>query len=313
GIFSNTAVGNIGKPFADFCLSVKKNDLLVAEVSSFQLEAVNNFKPHIGVLLNITPDHIDRHKTFVCYIETKKRLFINQDENDFAVLNYDDPNCRAVETRAKKIWFSKNEILCEGVFIENGLIKVKYLNINETVVDLNDICIMTDNAMAATAISICAGKSVVKIAETLKSFKGVEHRLEYVAKKYGITFINDSKATNVDAAVKGLQSVGMPVVLIGGGFDKKADFNEWTSLFTKKVRELILIGETSKKIAESCESNNFYNYECAKSLEEAVKLAYKKAQPGDCVLLSPACASWDMFNDFEQRGNLYKRYVENIE
>ena len=306
-------VGNIGMPFCEHVESLAADNWVVAELSSFQLETVQNFAPKVSAVLNLTPDHLDRHKTMDIYRATKERIFAKQATEDFAVLGYDNPITRGMRPRCNTIFFSKTEHFKEnGVFLDNGVIRARVFGKDVKVVDVTHIKILPENALAACALCLCSGVPPEVIAQGLINFKGVEHRIEYITEKNGVEFYNDSKATNTDSAIKGLEAMNRPVVLIGGGYDKKSDYSDWIKAFPGKVKHLITLGETADRIIETCEANSFKNYQKASTLEEAVQLAYDKAEPGDSILLSPACASWDMFENFEQRGNMFKEYVVGL-
>ena len=307
--------GNIGTPFTEQISSLKPDNLVVAEVSSFQLETASEFAPKISAVLNLTPDHLDRHKTMDIYRRTKERIFANQSPGDFAVLGYDNPLTRKMRPLCDTVFFSAKEQLDSGVFLENGIIKARLPQLSDKeleIADINKVKILPENALAATALCLCAGATPKTIAEGLLTFKGVEHRIEYVTTINDVEFYNDSKATNVDSAIKGLEAMKRPVILIGGGYDKKTDFTDWVRCFSGKVKHLIVLGESANQIIETCKLCGFKNYDKVNSLDDAVRLAYSKASPGDCALLSPACASWDMFDNFEQRGNLFKEIAAKI-
>ncbi len=303
-------VGNIGEPFSNNVERINENGYIVAEISSFQMETSKEFKPNISAVLNITPDHLDRHKTYDVYIAEKEKIFANQTEKDFCILNYDDELCRKMKgkTKAQTIFFSKKEILKEGVYLENNIIKVKINNLFEEICNIENLRILPENAMASIAISICAGVNIESIKNIITNFKGVEHRIEYVDTLNDVEYYNDSKATNPDSAIKAIEAMRRPIVLIGGGYDKNSDFTEWIKSFNNKVKKLILIGATASKIKDIADK---FGVSCiiAKDFETAFELAYNTAESGDCVLLSPACASWDMFLNYEQRGNIFKEFV----
>ena len=309
------ALGNIGNAFCSKALELTAEDYAVVEVSSFQLENIMDFKPKAGVVLNITPDHLDRHKTLDEYVKMKERIFENQDDNDFLILNSDDPICEimAAKSKSKIIYFSQKKENIRGVYLKNNSIISNINGEHEIITGTGELKVvgrhLLEDVLACVATARCFGISVKNIADVLHSFNGVTHRLEYVAEINGVKFYNDSKATNPDAAIQGLTAMERPTVLICGGYDKNSDFSEWTALFNKKVKYAVMIGATADKIINSCESFDFYSYEKADSLEEAVKKCFAAAEPGDAVLLSPACASWGMFKDFEERGNKFK---ENI-
>lgn len=311
--FNNNVVvvGNIGEPFSNNVERLSEDGWAVAELSSFQLETTDKFKPNISAVLNITPDHLDRHKTYENYIKAKEMIFANQDENDFCILNYDDKICRKMinKTKAKVITFSKKQILKEGVYLENNIIKSNINNIVENICSIDNLKTLPENIMAAVAISICAGVPTDIIRNIAANFKGVEHRIEFVDTINGVDYYNDSKGTNPDSAIKAIEAMRKPIILIGGGYDKDADFTEWVTSFNKKVKKLIIIGATAEKIKAVADKLNFKNYEIGQDFNDAFEIAHKSAKFGDCVLLSPACASWDMFDNYEQRGNMFKQLV----
>lgn len=303
------AVGNIGVPFTDHVRTLSPDSIVVAEISSFQMETSVNFKPTVSAVLNLTPDHLNRHKTMEAYCLLKERVFINQRGDDIAVLNYDDVYCRAMRPLCRTVYFSTLETLEEGVFIDGGMIRARLNGTDITVAELSRTRVLPENALAAAAIALCCNAPPAVIAETLYGFTGVEHRIEYVGAIDGVDYFNDSKATNIDAAVKALSAMRSPVVLIGGGYDKQTAFDDWVKAFTGKVKRLVVMGETAEQIIETCRAHGFEAYDRVNSLRDAVTLAHAHAKPGDCVLLSPACASWDMFDNYEQRGSLFKQFA----
>lgn len=308
-------VGNIGIPFTEKVQQIEQGDWVVAEVSSFQLETIHTFHPRIGAVLNITPDHLNRHKTYENYIEAKERIFLNQTEEDFCILNYDDPICKKMsqKTKAKVIYFSRTHMIEEGVYVKDQEIYAKWKGKEALICKIDSLQILgnhnVENAMAAAAISLCAGVPLKNIQKALTVFKGVEHRNEYVDTIQGVDYYNDSKATNPAAAILAIQAMQKPIVLIGGGMDKGNDFTEWIEVFPNKVKHLIVIGETADKIILIAKQQQFYSVEKVESLEQAVQRAAQIAKGGECVLLSPACASWDMFTSYEERGRLFKHLV----
>jgi UDP-N-acetylmuramoylalanine--D-glutamate ligase len=273
------------------------------------LETVHEFKPKISAILNITEDHIDRHKTMENYIAEKRRILKNMGQNEISVLNYDNCITKDLKSNAKTIFFSakhKLDSLENSVYLHEENI----FSSGKAIFPIKSTRVMPENALAATAVSLAAGVSAEIIADVLKNFRGVEHRLEFVSAINNADFYNDSKATNTDAAMKALESFDRPVILIGGGYDKATDFTPWVKMFGEKVKHLILIGQTAEQIAKTCDAVNFSSYEKADSLQTAVSRAKKLAKPNDIVLLSPACASFDMFKNFEERGELFKKYVK---
>lgn len=315
-IYPETAVvGNIGIPYSDEVQRLTEKDWVVAEISSFQMEKAKEFHPHISAVLNITPDHLNRHKTMEVYIAMKERVFAKQTEEDFCILNYSDAVCRkmADKTAAKVFFFSSSEKLEEGIYLDGENIEVRWGEINETLINVNDLQILGvhnhENVMAAAAAGICAGVALDTIRSVLKSFAGVEHRIEYVATVDGVDYYNDSKGTNVDASIRAVLAMKKPIVLIGGGYDKGSSFDEWTQLFPGRVKHLVLIGVTAPLVRASAEKFGFTAISDCETFQEAVDLCRAKAEAGDCVLLSPACASWGMFDNYEQRGNMFKEQV----
>ena len=314
----SVTVGNIGTAFTEKALDVPADAVAVAEISSFQMETAHDFRPRIACVLNITPDHLNRHKTMECYVEMKERVFRNQCEDDFLVLNYDDEWCRkmAGRQRSRVVFFSSHTEPAHGVFRRGEDIWVRLLAYDEPLLSVRELRTpfthIIEDMMAATAMSVCAGAGLDTIREALRRFIGVEHRVEYVATVDGVDYYNDSKATNVDAAVKALEAIDRPVVLIGGGLDKACPFGDWVKLFPGKVKFIAVLGETASQIIDECETWGYHNYGKAESLQAAVALCRGKAEPGDCVLLSPACASWDMFESYEQRGALFKQFVREL-
>ncbi len=317
--FKNVKVlGNIGNPYGDEVLNLEKDDAAVIELSSFQLETIETFKPHISACLNITPDHLNRHKTLEKYVEAKENIFKNQTKDDFCVLNYEDEFCRkmAHKTKAKSIFFSSKNKLEEGIYLEDDSIIISYNGINEKVVSISELNLLGvhnyENVMAATLISYLAGISLDNIRKTLRSFKAVSHRIEFVRTFDGVDYYNDSKGTNTDASVKAVYAMVKPIILIGGGYDKGVEFDDYVKTFEGRVKHLVLIGDTKDKIAKCCDKYNFSNYSFANSFEEAISKCRNIAKEGDCVLLSPSCASWDMFDSYEQRGDIFKEIVNSF-
>lgn len=314
--YSGTAVvGNIGIPYSEEVERLTEKDWVVAEISSFQMEKAKEFHPHISAVLNITPDHLNRHKTMDVYIAMKERVFAKQTAEDFCILNHGDEACRkmADKTAAKVFFFDSSETLAEGIYLDGDAIEVRWGAINETLIHVDELQILGvhnyENVMAAAAMAICAGISLDAIRAVLKGFAGVAHRIEYVATVDGVDYYNDSKGTNVDASIRAVLAMKKPIVLIGGGYDKGSSFDEWTKLFPGRVKHLVLIGVTAPKVRASAEKFGFTAISDCETFEEAVDLCREKAEGGDCVLLSPACASWGMFDNYEQRGDMFKEQV----
>lgn len=314
--YSGTAVvGNIGVPYSEEVERLTEKDWVVAEISSFQMEKAKEFHPHISAVLNITPDHLNRHKTMDVYIAMKERVFAKQTAEDFCILNHGDAACRkmADKTAAKVFFFDSSETLAEGIYLDGDAIEVRWGAINETLIHVDELQILGvhnyENVMAAAAMGICAGIALDTIRTVLKGFAGVAHRIEYVATVDGVDYYNDSKGTNVDASIRAVLAMKKPIVLISGGYDKGSSFDEWTKLFPGRVKHLVLIGVTAPKVRASAEKFGFTAISDCETFAEAVDLCREKAEDGDCVLLSPACASWGMFDNYEQRGDMFKEQV----
>ena len=310
-------VGNIGKPYTDIALETTDNSIIVAETSSFQLETIEKFKPHVGSILNITPDHLDRHKTMELYIAAKEKIGQNQEEDDYCILNYDNVNSRnfAPRSKAKAIFFSGKEKLDKGVYIDSGNIMVNFGK-EELLCQVDDLSVLgehnLENVLAAVAMATVFGVPTSLTKEVVKEFKGVAHRIEFVLEKDGVVYYNDSKGTNPDAAMKGIQAMNRPTVLIAGGFNKDADYKEWIDAFKDKVKKLVLVGETKDSIAKAAITLGFKDIILVNTFEEAVEESISIAGYGDAVLLSPACASWGMFKNYEERGDMFKELVRRL-
>lgn len=312
-------VGNIGIPYTSLCDKTTEKSVTVAEISSFQLETIVDFRPYVSAILNITPDHLNRHYTFENYANCKLDITKNQGEGDYTVINYDDPETMKLVDKipCKVIYFSRKEMLDEGVFVKDGDIVIRENGEEKRVLSLKDIKLLgthnTENVLAAVAISYYMGVPIDIIEKICTAFQGVEHRIEYVRTVKGVPYYNDSKGTNPDAAIKGIEAMTRTTLLIGGGYDKHSTYDEWIDAFNAKVKYLVLIGETAEKIALCAKQHGFNNIVFMDTLEDAVNFCYANAKPNDAVLLSPACASWDMFKSYEQRGDLFKQYVNNLE
>ena len=311
-------VGNIGIPYTELCDTTDDDSATVAEISSFQLETIVDFHPNVSAVLNLTPDHLNRHYTFENYGNVKKSITKNQTEEDVVVLNYDDEHTRAMAEgiRPRVVYFSRLEKPAGGVYVEDGHIKIEANGEKIDVLALKDLILLgahnVENVLAAVGISYYMGVPVNIIRDVAVSFKAVEHRIEYVKTVAGVDYYNDSKGTNPDAAIKGIQAMVKPTYLIGGGYDKGSTYDEWIDAFDGKVRCLVLIGQTAKKIAETAKKHGFHNIVFEDDLLEAVKYCHENAKDGEAVLLSPACASWGMFDNYEQRGRMFKEYVRDF-
>ena len=304
--------GNVGEPLVLFADGKDQWEVLAVEISSFQLEAIKDFRPRISVLLNITEDHLDRYSNYNDYIEAKVRIFTNQNSGDLAVLNKDDPMVMQYheEVKAKKVLFSLGEKLEEGAFSNGQTISLrlggkgeKYSLAKSPLKGVHNI----ENMMAALTAVRVFGCSKKAIQNVINRFEGLEHRLEFVQKIEGVRFYNDSKGTNVGSVVKSLQSFSEPVILIAGGKDKNGDLSPLKELIQKRVKHLILIGEAKERMNR--ELGGVTDTFMANTMEEAVLLAHEKAKGGDVVLLSPACSSFDMFKDYKERGRVFKEAV----
>jgi UDP-N-acetylmuramoylalanine--D-glutamate ligase len=308
--------GNIGIPFSGIVDKVSPEEIIVLELSSFQLEWIEEFRPYVASVLNITPDHLDRHPDMKAYVEAKLRILENQTEEDFAVLNVDDEGSLkfAAFGKSKKVFFSTKAEPEPGAFVRGGKLIVRFNGKENEIMEIDEINIRgphnLSNACAACAISGILGVSGEAMRRALKTFPGVEHRLEPVASISGVSFINDSKATNVDSVWYALQSVNPPIILIAGGKDKGGDFKRLRELVQKNVKALVLIGEAEEKIKSAL--GDLIPTFHADTLEEAVEISFDKAAPKDTVLLSPGCASFDMFRDYQHRGQVYKTSVRNL-
>ncbi len=311
-------VGNIGNPYTKEVLATTEDSVTVAEISSFQLETVDTFAPEVSAVLNITPDHLNRHKTMENYIDAKFCITKNQRADQLCVLNYED---EVLRERAKTLpcrvaFFSSKRKVEHGMYKddERNIVQAEtghvFLNQKETKLpgDHN-----AENIMAALLMVLEMGVPEEVAVDVIRKFSPVEHRVEFVKTVAGVDYYNDSKGTNPDAAIKGIQSMDRPTVLIGGGYDKGGDFTEWLQSFDGRVKKLLLLGATKKQIAETAETCGFTDYQFVDTLEEAVMTARDLAENGDAVLLSPACASWDMFDSYEQRGNIFKDLVNGLE
>lgn len=313
-------VGNIGIPYTERALDTTEKSVTVAEVSSFQLETIMDFHPNVSAILNITPDHLNRHGTMENYIEVKKRIAENQTEEDCVVLNYDDPVLRefgeSEELKPKVFFFSSTQELKDGMYLDGDMIVYAHGGKKDNVADIHELKLLGkhnyENVMAAVAIGIRMGVPMDSIRRTVCEFKAVEHRIEFVLERSGVKYYNDSKGTNPDAAIQAIRAMPGPTVLIAGGYDKHSEYDEWIEEFGNKVKYLVLIGQTRDKIAECARKHGFTEIMYAEDMAEAVRVCAAYANTGDNVLLSPACASWGMFDNYEQRGDIFKECVRNL-
>ena len=311
-------VGNIGKPYTKAADQMADDTVTVAEISSFQLETVHEFHPVVSAILNITPDHLDRHHTMECYIETKEKIAQNQTKDDVCVLNFDDTVTRdfANNCNASVLYFSRLHKLEKGVYLDGDTFVYSDGETQTEVCKTTDLKVLGghnhENVMAAIAMAVSMKVPMDIIRKTVTEFTAVEHRIEYVTTKNGVDYYNDSKGTNPDAAIKGIQAMNRKTVLIGGGYDKGSSYDEWIESFDGKVTYLVLLGATKDKIAECARKHGFENIIFVETMEEAVEVCAKHANPGEAVLLSPACASWGMFDNYEQRGRIFKELVRKL-
>ena len=311
-------VGNIGNPVIDTVDTTTKESILVTELSSFQLESIDEFRPKVSAFLNVTEDHMNRHHTMENYIAAKARVFENQKEDDFTILNYDDLQVGdlAKNCNSKVIFFSRKEKLNKGIYLDenNNII----IDINEKIVLLNasELSLPGDhnleNCMAAIGITYVSNIDLEIIKDVLKTFKAVEHRQEFVRELNDIMFVNDSKGTNPDSTIKAVKSYNKDMILIAGGKDKGSSFDELLEIAKENVVALVLLGETAPIIEEAAKEKGFDKIYIVNNMKEAVETSYKIAKKGDVVLLSPACASWDMYSNFEVRGKDFKDNVNNL-
>lgn len=310
--------GNIGLALSQEVAQVDDNGIVVAEISSFQLEGIINFHPHIAAILNITPDHLDRHQSMENYINMKERVFANQTKDDYLVLNYDDTIVRDMNKRAlsKVFFFSRQTELPVGIFVKDGIITIRW---DEKVIE---VCKVTqvqmrgnhsiENVLAACAVAFLAGVTGEDMCKTIIEFTGVEHRIEMVTHVNNIPYYNDSKATNPESSIKALEAFDGHIILIAGGYDKKTDLAVFMKLIHEKVDHLILLGEAKERFRVAAIQSGVNNIHDVTSLSDAVSLAHQLAKNPQVVLLSPACASYDMFSGYEERGNIFKKLVHEL-
>ncbi|MFW6678203.1 UDP-N-acetylmuramoyl-L-alanine--D-glutamate ligase [Lacrimispora sp. AGF001] len=311
-------VGNIGIPYTQEALNTTEDSVTVAEVSSFQLETITDFHPNVSAILNITPDHLNRHKTMECYIKVKESITVNQTEKDCCVLNYDDLVLREFgeSMKPRAIYFSSRNSLDEGYCIDGDVIIRNHRGNRQEIVNINELNLLGrhnhENVMAAIAIASELNVPMEVIKKAVCEFQAVEHRIEFVAEKAGVKYYNDSKGTNPDAAIQAVKAMPGPTILIAGGYDKNSEYDEWIESFDGKVKHMVLLGQTREKIAECAARHGFTNVMYAEDMQEAVKVCASYANKGDYVLLSPACASWGMFRCYEERGEIFKECVRSL-
>lgn len=308
-------MGNIGYPYADIAGKTTEQSVTVGEISSFQLETIESFHPRVSAILNITPDHLNRHHTMENYIAAKNNITKNQQKDDYCILNYDNVYTRKLSETcpAKVLWFSVREELPEGVFLRGEDIFLARDGEQKRLMNIRGMRLVglcnVENVMAAILASEAMGVPREEYLEVIKNFRAVEHRIEFVEEVRGVAYYNDSKGTNPDAAIQAIHAMERPTILIGGGYDKGSSYDTWVEAFGEKVKLLVLIGQTKEKIASCAEKHGFRNIVFADTFEEAFGICVQNAEAGDAVLLSPACASWGMFPNYEERGRLFKELV----
>lgn len=316
--FNSIVGGNIGRTLIRDLPYLNCGDVAIAEISSFQLEGVKQFQPDISLVLNLTPDHIKRHGSFANYVAAKRKLVARQKADDYAVLNYDDPQVRefASATEAEVIFFSQQVSLDRGIFVAEDKIVSNLSGNKEEIIAVDELALQgphnLENALGVVAMSLLMEVDQEVLATGLRQFSGVEHRIEQVAKVDGVKYINDSKGTNPVAAIKALETFSAPIVLIAGGMDKGSDFTEFAQAAVDKVKAVVLLGETAKQIEAELTKLGFNSIYQVDSIQEAVRQSDELVTTGDIVLLSPACASWDMFSSYKERGNLFKEAVQRL-
>ncbi len=312
-------VGNIGIPYTEMAEQITETSVTVAELSSFQLETVQeDFVPDVSMILNLTPDHLNRHYTMENYARAKLNVAKNQTAEQTCILNYEDAMLReyAKELSCRILWFSSRQKLAEGLYLDGNKILYAVNGVVTEICKTEELNIIGlhnyENAMAAIGAALCMQVPLVALRAGLMNFHAVEHRIEFVATKRGVDYYNDSKGTNPDAAIKGIQAMSKPTLLIGGGYDKGSEYEEWIAAFDGKVKHLVLIGQTKEKIAETAKKMGVASVVLKDTFEEAMEFCVSNAVAGDAVLLSPACASWGMFKNYEERGRMFKEYVKGI-
>lgn len=315
GGFSALVGGNIGTPAISLAERAKPETIVVLEISSFQLETIQSFHPKVAVVLNVTPDHLDRHRTFEIYADAKARVFENQGAHDYAVLNADDPTCVAMakRTEAQVFWFSRQKEVDRGAWVRDGAIAFRDTDGQREILAVSDIPLKgahnLENVLAAVCAGVLMGCAPDKLRQAVQNFKAVEHRLEFVATIAGVDYYNDSKATNVDATIKALESFPANIHLILGGKDKGSDYTVLNDLLRKRVKRVYTIGAAAPKIESQIKAPEIVH---AQTLDNAIRKANALAQPGDIVLLAPACASFDQFKSYEHRGKVFKEIVRGL-
>lgn len=310
--------GNVGLGLLDKIEEIKKDDILIIELSSFQLYNTYSFKTKSSLILNISPDHLDWHKTMDNYIEAKFKIFKNQGIDDYLILNYDDLILRNIKDRVKSqiIWFSTREVLDEGVYIEDEHIVYKKGDLKVNVIPLKSIKLLgnhnLENICGVIGLGLSFGIDIRTIKDAIEAFKGVPHRLEFVCEYKGVKYYNDSKGTNIDSSIKAIEALEGPITLIAGGYDKGSKYDKLLDIYKDKEEALILLGQTKNLIKQAAKEKGLKSIYLVDDMKEAVKKASEVSKPGSKVLLSPACASWDMYKSFEERGDHFKDLVFDL-
>lgn len=306
--------GNIGIGIMDAVLDSNLEDVLLVEASSFQLESTKYLKPYISLFINISPDHLDWHGSFDNYFQSKKKAFNNQDESDWSILNYEDENIRSIskELKSKILFFSSERELDQGVFIKDGKVYIRYENKTKYIMDISGLNIIKENLLAAIGVSYAYGLNMDLVNKVAENFSPLEHRMEFVTEKLGIEFYNDSKGTNPESTIKALQSIKGEKILIAGGYDKGLNYNDLIREVLIDTKHLVLIGQTKENIKKEALKQGFINIYEVETMKQAVEKAYELAKKTDKIILSPACASWGMYKNFEERGRDFKKHVKNI-
>ncbi len=319
GGFKTAVGGNIGAGLSEQVLDLGANDMAVAEISSYQLESVQEFRPAVAAVLNVTPDHLERHGTVTQYGRVKERVFNQQGAEEVVVLNYDDPMTRDMAKRApgRVLFFSRLEVLPEGAFVRAGKMVIRWQGAEVSLLDVTEVGLPgahnIENVLAAAAMAYVAGVTPQVICEVLRSFEGVEHRIELVAELDGVKYYNDSKATNPESTIKALEAFDAGIILLAGGKDKNTDLQAMMKLVKSKVSQLLLFGAAAERFEEAAKQAGVQQIRLVSGVEEAVQVARTLAQPSEVILLSPACASFDQFSSFEERGRFFKQCVAALE
>ena len=310
--------GNIGVGILWEAVNSGHEDIFIVETSSFQLAHTLDFKPKVSLVTNISPDHLNWHKTYDHYIGSKKKIFKNQNQDDYTILNYDDTLLKEMEkdTKGNVIYFRSTKVLERGINIENENIVINTEKEKIIVIKTDELKMPgkhnLENALSSIAIAWAMGLNLEIIRKTLQEFEGVEHRLEFVSEINEVKFYNDSKGTNPDASIKAIEALNPPIILIAGGMDKGGGFEDFVDGFSGKVKSLVLLGETSQKLKQTATNKGFSDIHIVEDIRSAVEKSFELSSPGDHVLLSPACASWDMFKSYEERGEEFKESVYNL-